>query len=271
MGLESKNLETRAFFVIALMIVCAFLLYMYLTKGVGKLTIKGADFEFGIDVANKELGIFDLLDELLNKSEHQKQILAILERSYDLYKINSTALIDRIRRENSESPLSKGLRELLEDSKGPFDRKVQSYYDIRKESVVDALLKLEYDHPVAVKLREASDLSKGIFFDKGKDVKVLIVNSDSISNGHATVCSGCKYYGRQVLILNPNDNTKVASFFVDKTFMCREPNKLNVQIQINQNDAEAIYKNPNPHSQMDAILYAFKAGYIPQPIYIAQQ
>jgi hypothetical protein len=253
------------------LVVCLFLLFMYFGKGSGGLLIKAdKGIEFKIDVKN-EVNVIDLLNGLLTNNKYQNEILAILESSFGLYKKESSQLIYIISKEDPRSQLSENIRELLVDLKGPFNREFHSYYDIKKPSVVDVLIKLKYDHPVAVKLRDLSDEGEGIFFDRGKDVEVSIANSNSILDQHASVCTGCKYFGRYVTLQNSENNAKVRTFLVDNSFLCREQDKLEAQIMINQNDGNFLYGGSNPNSKMKAILYSSKKGYIIQPTYVAQQ
>ena len=239
-------------------------------KGAGSLHIETDAGIFKIQLADDNVNLKDLLSNLLTTDNYRDDTLAILQKSFKLFKRDSSQLIDSFRREDGKSSLSKNIRELLLDLKGPFDRSFHNYYDITEESVVSAINDLNYNHSVPIKFREFRDKSTGIFEDRGIEVEVSINSSDAITDGNAAVCKGSKYHGRNLLLLDRNNRHKSIKVFARNTCLCINLDERQTLIQINQIDGKKLYGDNNFNKNWKALLFLLPIGYDVEPHYLAQ-
>lgn len=270
MALKSRNLTIILSFSAALIISSSFLYLMSFRPGEGNIEIETKAGKFKIQLADNKVNLKDLLNNLLTDNNYRDDTLAILQNSFNLFKRDCSQLIDSFRREDGKSSLSKNIRELLFDLKGPFERSFHKYYDITEESVVSAINDLNYNHSVAVRFRELRDKSTGIFEDRGIEVDVSLDTSDEIKDGYAAVCKGSKFHGRNLLLLGLNNGHKSTKVFAEKTFPCINPEARQTQIQINQNNGKKLYDDINFDNKRKALLFLLPIGYDVAPHYLAQ-
>ncbi|CAB5133400.1 hypothetical protein D3OALGB2SA_3776 [Olavius algarvensis associated proteobacterium Delta 3] len=264
-----KEISKIVFIGAVLVVVVIFAVIMNERQGAGSLTIKTGESELVMNFADNKLNFSELISLLLNNKAYRRDTLAILRDSYGLYQKDSDLLVDHIRRESGESSFSQRLREVLVDLRGPFERQFHHYYDITQNEVVDAINSLDYKHEVARRLRELRDSAAGIFEQRGVDVDVALYSSDKILDGNAAVCEGSKYRGRDLLLLNPYDQTKTISVFARNSFKCiKLSNGAGLEkplIQINHNDARRLFGDILFSAKHEAVLYPVQSGYSIDP------
>lgn len=269
MSINVELIKTGVIASSLVIIVGMFIYIMSDRQGGGSLTIKNGDNEVVMNFSDNKLNFSELINLLLNDDKYKSDTISILRDTYGLYKRNSILLVDQIRKEPKDSIFSGHIRSLLVDMRGPFERDIHSYYDIKSLPVVSAIHSLGYKHKVAIKLREDRDNAVGIFEQRGIDIDVAIYSSDKIRNGNAAVCQFSKYKGRDLLLLNPNDPTKTITVFSRNSFPCIKQSNGNglkkPLVQLNPNDAKKLFGNIVFSSRQGAVLYPAQSGYSIEP------
>ena len=258
--MHSLSTKKSSVIAVSLVVIVGIFAYIFVKKdGVGDLTIKSGEHEISFSFKDKELSLEDLLKTLLENPIHSKLVYSMLRDNYNLYHRESDFLIDSFRRESPDSELSKNIRELLVDLKGPFSRDAHTYHDITRVNTVDAINNLGYEHPVSSRLRDLKDSVAGIFEERGVEVIVSFISSTNILDGNAAVCKGSKYRGRDLLLLNPNDTNKTISVFSRNTTNCLNAgageSEKAARIQINHNDAKKLFGDIVLSKTEKAVLY----------------
>jgi hypothetical protein len=268
-----RVLGDRKNVIIALSVVTIVGLFAYVllkTQKDGTLIIKSGDSEMKMVFSSTNIELRQFMNQLFADELRKKETLAIFRGLYNLYEHNDPHLIFSFRNEGGESGLSQSIRELLFELRGPFQRQYHTYYDIDKISVIDALIALGHEHPVAERLRELRDNYQGMFEERGIEAYVSLDNDGAITDGHAAVCVGSKFRGRDLLILNPTNEVTI-SVLVSKSFLCHHNrgNRHSVDeiqvIKINHNDGQKLFAGKKPENEEHVIIYPAPTGYMIKP------
>jgi len=144
--------------------------------------------------------------------------------------------------------------------------KVYSLYDITNTIIIDAINKLGYDHQVARKFREIRDNNKGIFEMRYIEGKADFESNDSLMEGDAAVCVGNELlYGRNILLINPNDRKRIKNVFVRDPILCPDESDLNSLIKISNQDGKNLFCDINLLGKKHVIMYYAPIGYMFSP------
>lgn len=255
-----------------IIIVGLFVFTMGERQGAGSLTIKAGKSELVMDFSDNKLNFSELLSVLLKDEKYKSDTLSILRDSYGLYHKDSDLLIDNIRKEPGDSEFSKKMRELLFDSKGPFEQSYHRYFDVSDVRIVGKINSLGYDHKVASRFREERDHARGIFEQRGIKVKIAVRPAEDILDGYAAVCEGSSYRGTDLLLLNPNDTSKTITVFSRNSFSCIKVGNARedevILVQINPKDAKNLFGDIIFSSKENAILYPAPKGNTLRPMLV---
>ena len=175
--------------------------------------IKSGSNELRLEFSGNEMELKELIKQIFSDAEQKKATLDMFRDFYNLYERDSVELIDTLRREEGETGLSKSLRELLAELKGPFQRTYHTFYDITRTDTVDALMALGHEHQVSERIRQLQESKEGIFREIGIDADILFSSPTVISDGNAAVCEGSKYRGHNILFVNKINQGRTITVF----------------------------------------------------------
>ncbi len=257
------------FAAVLLAIVAMFMNFMHSRNGDGNLVIRSGDNEFQMGFSGNELDLDDLLEKLSQDPRQWNATKAVLRHTYDLYDINDTHLVDRLRKESGDSTTASAIRELLSDLKGPFQRKFHSFYDVTQTEIVTAVQDLDYNHSVAKEFRRLRDQAEGIFEERGIEVEVSFLHEKNVNDEHAILCNGSQYRGLDLLLLNPDDYQKIVKVFARSTGPCIKPPSGTVagleQVRIKLKAGRKLFGTIGVQNSARAILYPVRNGYTVKP------
>ena len=189
----------------AVVVIVVVLTFTSVVKGRqknGSLTIEAGDRKVEMAFTDNKVDFIELIKVLMEDQDNKTNTLAILRDSYGLYEKDSPLLIDAIRKRQGGDDFSKGLRELLANLSGPFQREYHYFYDITVHEVVEAINRLDYDHVVSKEFRKQCDSRKGIFHTEPIPIYLIVSDSNQISDEEAAVCeaSGGDFFRLHLLV-----------------------------------------------------------------------
>lgn len=164
----SKPINQNYYIVGAIIVVCLFAILIYTTGNSGALKLKVGDSELEMRVEQNTLSVKNMLEVLLKDDDTKRESAALLKEFGNFYEPTDPALIQELEHQNIESEVSKQLRRLLYDLKGPFKRSAHTFYDIERVQIVNAIETLGFNHPVSKKLRELLIYRRGPFEEHAK-------------------------------------------------------------------------------------------------------
>jgi len=213
---KSKTLLISVIVIIGLLSVLS---YTYYSNSKAKVTLNLGDISIEMDLDNSQLQAVEVINLLFKDTDRKRETQALLKEFHSVYNSHDPQLAEEMATLQGEDRLSVGLRKLLEDLRGPFNRKFHKFYDVEDKTIISAIETLGYDHPVSDALRELVVEAKGPFKEVAKPMRFSVPGGNHIPIGTGASCRSNPYFRKSIRIF---DNTKSRSvdISVERPFDC---------------------------------------------------
>lgn len=209
-------------FLTALVIIAgliAVLIYTNFSESKSKVTLNIGDNSVDIELDNSQMQAIEILKVLFQEENRKRETQALLKEFYDVYYVKDPQLVNELAAMNGSDQISKELRQLLKDLRGPFNRKFHKFYNIEDKSIINAIEQLGYEHPVSEALRELVVHAEGPFREVALPVRISVPAGNKISKGTGASCRSNHFFRKSVRIFDQT-KTRSVDIIVDKPFDC---------------------------------------------------
>ncbi len=242
---DKKSISPHLIYAVVLIIVVViFSALLYKAEKPGTLKLQLGDNKLEMTLEGDELSVKKMLDILFKDKEAKRESSALLKEFGDYYQPTDPSIVSALEKQNKESEVSKELRTLLYNLRGPFDRSTHSFYNVEDVHIVDAIEKLGFDHAVSKELREMLIYRRGPFQEKAKGIFISVPAGNRIKKGRAASCKGNEFFRREIRVFNVQ-RTNSVSVYVSGSFPCPEtdsenPAEISKLVQLSYDDMKLL-------------------------------
>ncbi len=224
--------------------VMSILVYSYYSNSKTKITINVGETSVDMELDNSQLQAVDVIKLLFKNTDRKRETQALLKEFYSVYHSKDPQLVEEMATLKGEDDLSVALRKLLEDMRGPFNRKFHKFYDVEDKSIISAIETLGFDHPVADALRDLVVEAKGPFKEVAKPMRFSVPSGNSIPAGTGASCRSNPYFRKSIRIFDQTKSRSV-DIIVERPFDCpissvSEESELIDLIQVSYSDMKKL-------------------------------